>query len=158
MFSIFEQMLTSAERVTFTIQKGDGNTLKVFVAPGLKAAPDNLDEESANLRAALSIPLVVSGTGEELDSDFPRCLTQYSEQRVALSGSLSVLDTLREANKKASKAVDKVKAGGKAAGKAPTPTVADEDDESDSASGTVESTVPPPVTSVVGATNPESLF
>lgn len=107
LFTRFSQILNHAEKVSFSIERQADTTLRLIVTPELKAAPDNLADDLAQLRGALALPLVITDTAEKLDQDFMASLTTYANSRTSLGNSL---DALKEAAKTAQNKVSHAKA------------------------------------------------
>ena len=122
LFTHFEQLLSSAESITFTMEKQPDNLMRVSLSPNLVAAPDNLPDAQAKLRAALTYPLVVKGSANDLDERFSAMLQDYANSRTAIQGSLSVLSTLKKVaasgSQQAAQAKRKTDKPDQAAGKA----------------------------------------
>lgn len=166
LFKTLRDTLSTGEKLQLHIEAGKDGQLTVLVLPVLKAAPESLSDAQAQLRGALSIPLRVSATADELDADFVALLTQYNTKRGELVHAMDTLDQLNEAAKQANKAAQKAQS--KVAAKTAQPADKDEDDgerdkEAESgnqgamAGNTVQGAVPAP-SSTVQATNPDSLF
>ena len=108
-FPLFEQILNSAEKVTFSIEKTDDGMLRVSVIPALTAAPDNLPDDQADLRAALAYPLVIKESADTLDADFPECLTTFANSRTSIQSSLTILQSLKDSANRGRNAASKAK-------------------------------------------------
>jgi len=107
LFHQFNRILTTAESLTFAIEKIDDAKLRIIVNPKLKDAPTgSLSDDDASLRAALALPLIVNASADELDTEFPACLAAYTHQREQLADALSTLDTLKDATKQAQNAAE----------------------------------------------------
>lgn len=150
LFTLFDQMLGSAEKIVFTLEKRAGTGLRVIVQPALKTAPDNLPDDQANIRAALALPIVVTASAAQLDAEFPGCLSSYANQRTSLAASLSVLESLQEATKQAFNVAGRAKTGAAAkVGK---------DAHNSTHAQEVGGTAPPPMTSAAVGNDDVELF
>jgi PRTRC genetic system protein E len=129
-------MLSAGDRIQFEVAR-TAQGVRLTVTPLLADDPEKVPEEARATRAALALPLVVSGaTAAAVEEALAERFQGYAAARGELNGSYrSLLDTLREASKEASgKAL--AKASGKAAGSRAATTVAatpsaetDEEDE-----------------------------
>ena len=162
LFKLLSRGLGPGERLRLEIAvKGD--TLSVLVQPLLKTAPDTLDDERQQLRAALAHPLSLTGTPDQLDRELPEALRTYAGQRQTLQAAVSEWDTLDDAIRRAQQAVQtqrqkaarqntRVPPGGPAA--APVDT-SDAATEGEGTANAASAAVTPPT---AAATNPDSLF
>ena len=141
-------MLSAGDRIQFEVARA-AQGVRLTVTPLLADDPETVPEEARATRAALALPLVVTGaTAEAVEAALAERFQGYAAARGELNGSYrSLLDTLREANKEASgKAL--AKAAGKTVGsKAATPvaaTASTETDEEDEAAPAPAAAAPPP--------------
>lgn len=146
--------LSAGDRIQFEVAR-TAQGVRLTVTPLLADDPEKVPEEARATRAALALPLVVTGaTAAAVEAALAERFQGYAAARGELNGSYrSLLDTLREANKEASgKAL--AKAAGKTAGSKAATTVAaapsaetDEEDEAGSATAsTTAHRVPEPQT------------
>jgi len=89
LFNSLHELVKTTKIICFI--SSDGEQMKVTVLP--KAA-----NESAP--PALSTPLQLVGTPDELDSQFPEILKEYTETRTSLVNSLAASQAVMEAAKK----------------------------------------------------------
>lgn len=160
LFQTLAPALATAERVTFTIEK-KGNQIIAIVEPHLRAAPENMPENVAQVRAALAFPLRMTGSAQQLDEDFLPMLGQFNETRDVVAENLRSLESLKEAANKSSKAVNKARGKANAsAGEESAEEEAGEEEEagSEGVGSTVSGNVPPPGGSVVATKNPDNLL
>lgn len=83
--------LAKSTQIFCTITSVEDDQLKVIVMP--KQARDGENP-------ALSTPLVLTGTPEELDEQFASVLSSYTTSRTSLAESLSASQTIMDAAKK----------------------------------------------------------
>lgn len=144
MFKQIEAMMGEETlSVSFIVTK-DKDGLSVTVLPKTKEGTD----------AALSAPLALKGTAEELDAEIVAMLEGFSGHRKSLAEQLADTEAILKAAKEASakKGQDALKKGAKsstATAKAPSAPAcsagggADEDDESDTETAAAETGVAP---------------
>ena len=98
-----------------TIENGQ---FRVMVTPDLGVTPANAGAEETDLRAALSAPLTITGTPQEIDALLTEHVQRRAPAQQAGAEALATLeDRIRAAASKASKAkpeAGKAKSGGKA--------------------------------------------
>lgn len=92
-------VLGADERLRFEIQRTRDGKLVIVVQPYFGSPVENLGEDESPLRAALAMPLRVSGTVQALDTDFPRLLLEYASRRSEVADQITALDALKEAAK-----------------------------------------------------------
>ena len=110
-FTTLSAALATTDQIQMSVSAVDEDTLRVILTP--KVEGDLPDGKDADLRAALSLPLVITEKAETLDERFPDMLREYATQRASLQQSLDALDALKQANAKAGK--QKAKAEAKSA-------------------------------------------
>ncbi|ANJ76450.1 PRTRC system protein E [Ralstonia insidiosa] len=131
MSTLFKQLQSLAQqsggRLMFSIVADKSGKLTVAAMP-------KSDQKDAS-ESGLLTPLVLTGTPEELDLEFVRCLSEFTEQRQSLVDQLA--QTSAALNVAKGKAVDKAKGVAKPAPKADSGIVsagdligAEDDDES----------------------------
>lgn len=98
MFDIFEKMMQSGEKIIFTIEKKN-DKLAVLVQSQLNGKSDDLTSELGSLRAAISMPLYVVASADELNNEFPEGLAEFASAR---ESSKSALETALARHKKSS--------------------------------------------------------
>jgi PRTRC genetic system protein E len=108
LFTELAEILQGGEGLTFGIRRS-GNDLVVLVQPGLKTPVTETDtpDDAAQLRAALAMPLRISGTPAMLDAELPAKLREYARARTSLAEQFDALDVLREARKGAERLANK---------------------------------------------------
>lgn len=144
--------LSEGDRIQLEVAR-TAQGVRLTVTPLLGDDPEKVPEEARATRAALALPLVVTGeTAEAVE----RALAERFQGYVAARGDVntsyrSLLDTLREASKEASgkalaKASGKGAASKAATASAATPSVeTDDEDEAESATAsTTAHRVPAP--------------
>lgn len=76
---ISQVMQQKGDKLTIAIESLDeGTTLRLVVTPRLGPAPANQTKQEADLRAAMRLPLIVTGTSEECETKLHTHITQYS--------------------------------------------------------------------------------
>jgi PRTRC genetic system protein E len=102
-FDTFAAMLKHDERIQFTVTK-KGDLLTVLVQPSMGGTLDNFaSDDLKKLHAALSMPLYITASPDELDHEFPRSLAAFTELREGSQNTFSAaLDRVKEAGKQAS--------------------------------------------------------
>lgn len=143
LFANIAPALNKGGKMTISVEALDGGKLAVLISPILGAAPESMTPEIEQLRAALSIPLRVTGTAEELDAELMGKLSRYHVSRGDLGSEMDALMKFQEAAKSAKKASQK-------ATKEAPETASEKASESDA-------TVPKP-TSMIDPTNPDSMI
>ena len=129
-FTMIENALCpDDERITLSIAPmGDGR-IRVSVIPQLSEKPD-AESRDADLRSALTVPLVFTDTAEVLDRSFVDLLRNYAIQRSSLSAALpNAIGALQEANKKAVSAATTREDSGPKEGGSRTSAAAVSDDD-----------------------------
>ncbi|WP_347990295.1 PRTRC system protein E [Methylomonas sp. AM2-LC] len=125
MFNIFQQMLNHDERIQFTVTR-KGDQLQVLIQPVMQCKlPDNTPDSIKNIHAALSMPLVVTTSPENLNGDFLTTLAEYAGVRSQGHSDLKeALSRIKEAGKqaKAETEVGKTVAGNESAKQAEQPS------------------------------------
>jgi PRTRC genetic system protein E len=152
--SLFAQLtaiLGPDERLRFDLARNKDGQLTVLVQPYLAQPIEHLEGDAARLRAALAMPLRVSGTAAELDAGMPALLAEFADRRRTVGGQVAALDALKEAGKTGARLQAE-----KAA--TPAPSV-----PATQAATALPAQVSPPVTPAVPAApapvvNPGSLF
>ena len=100
MLSLLSKMLNEGEELKFALTKQTGGGLKVVVQPVLDGDPDEVKPEVADMRAALSMPLIASVTDADPDGEFQKLLTGYVEARAPVNDAYThTLAALKEAGK-----------------------------------------------------------
>lgn len=80
MFNIFEEMMLPGEKIVFTIERKN-DKLAVLVQSQLNGKADDLTGDLGSLRAAISMPLYVVASADELDKEFPEGLAEFASAR-----------------------------------------------------------------------------
>ena len=125
---LFEQLvgvLTAGERLRFEIARNPDGGLTLLVQPLLIRPVENLEGDAAPLRAALAMPLRITGSVAELDARLPAMLATYGERRRDVETKVTALEALKEAGKAGARLVEqgtKAAAGGSVAPVDPAPT------------------------------------
>ncbi|AUB85141.1 PRTRC system protein E [Candidatus Thiodictyon syntrophicum] len=128
---LFEQLvgvLTAGERLRFEIARNPDGGLTLLVQPLLIRPVENLEGDAAPLRAALAMPLRITGSIAELDARLPALLATYGERRRDVEMKVTSLEALKEAGKAGARLLEqgtKAAAGTSAVAAAPldpTPT------------------------------------
>lgn len=122
-FQSLHRAMRDKESFRFQVTR-DGTQLKVVAQPLLGDDPDDFDDDrnddAAQVRAALALPLCLQNTPQELDAQFGGKFQFYGEARQPLVDSFSVLmENLKEASKAAKNATKKTH--GNPAGASPPP-------------------------------------
>ncbi|WP_020503580.1 PRTRC system protein E [Lamprocystis purpurea] len=128
--ALFEHLagvLTAGERLRFEIARNPDGGLTVLVQPLMITPVEHLAGDTASLRAALAMPLRITGSVAELDARLPAMLVTYGERRQDVAMKVTALETLKEAGKAGARLVEQGKqaAGASAVAAAPldpTPT------------------------------------
>jgi len=129
--ALFEHLagvLTAGERLRFEIARNPDGGLTVLVQPLLITPVEHLEGDTASLRAALAMPLRITGSVADLDTQLPALLVTYGERRQDVAMKVTALETLKEAGKAGARLVatgTQAAAGGGALAAAPvdpTPT------------------------------------
>lgn len=138
LFSSLTHTLSAGDRVMFSIEALKGGNMSVLVVSQLDSDYEIDNEEIDQLRAALSVPLRVVGSPEELDSGFFGKLSEYQKTRAKVSEQMDVCFKIKETAKQA------------ASKKTSSPPAPEPKKEAD----------PSPVMpeSMVGASNPDSFI
>ena len=102
-FQELKSLLDGCAAIAVTLSSGRDGAITVTVRPTPKEAKDV---------EALSTPLVLTGTAEELDEQFVGLLKSYADEHKSLAEQLeatrSILEAAKkDANKKAEKAISK---------------------------------------------------
>jgi hypothetical protein len=101
MLALLSKMLSDGEQLKFTLTR-KGDQVEVVVQPLLGGDPDEIKEELADMRAALSMPLIATIPAETADVAFQEKLTAYMGARGPVSDSFKqTLDLLTNAGKQA---------------------------------------------------------
>lgn len=101
MLALLSKMLSDKEQLKFTLTK-KGDQVEVVVQPLLDGDPDEIKEELADMRAALSLPLIATIPAENADVAFQEKLAAYMEARGPVSDSFKqTLELLTNAGKQA---------------------------------------------------------
>ncbi|WP_020504313.1 PRTRC system protein E [Lamprocystis purpurea] len=111
-------VLGDGERLRFELARNGDGGLTVMVQPLLAKPLNDLAGDTAALRAALAMPLRITGTTADLDARLPALLVTYGERRHDVGGKVAALDALREAGKAGARLADQVEKD--ARGKAPS--------------------------------------
>ena len=90
-FQELKSLLEGCAALAVTLSSGREGTITVTVRPTLKDAKD---------AEALAIPLVLTGSAEELDAQFVGLLQGYAEERQSLAEQLEATRNILEAAKK----------------------------------------------------------
>ncbi|WP_295390957.1 PRTRC system protein E [uncultured Thiodictyon sp.] len=126
--ALFEQLagvLTAGERLRFEIARNPDGGLTLLVLPLLTKPVENLDGDTAPLRAALAMPLRITGSVAELDARLPGMLATYGERRRDVEMKVTALEALKDAGKAGARLVERgSQAPVAAAPLAPAPTTA----------------------------------
>lgn len=107
--ALFEQLagvLTAGERLRFEIARNPDGGLTLLVQPLLTKPVENLEGDAASLRAALAMPLRITGSVAELDAQLPALLATYGERRRDVELKVTTLDALKEAGKAGARLVE----------------------------------------------------
>lgn len=100
MLSSLSDMLKAGEQVKFTLTKQKDGQLKVMVQPVLEGDADEVKPEVADMRAALSMPLIATLPAADADAKFQNLLKGYTEARAPVVDSYEqTLALLKEAGK-----------------------------------------------------------
>ena len=96
-------VMQDGERLRFEIARGKDDTLTILVSPHLSPSwnGDDDDAQRGMLRAALSMPLRITGSVTGLDTDFLALLGSYGAKRGSISKKVVALGALKEASKAA---------------------------------------------------------
>lgn len=121
-------VLTTGLKASIQIEGLGNGAVKLIYTPEIGPTPENASEAVIQLRAAISKPMVVSGTPEEIESAFADLI---ANKAAVVGRGLGALD---EIERLASKAVDEAKA--KHAGKPAAAPVGRDDDDGDEAEAT----------------------
>jgi PRTRC genetic system protein E len=140
------QALGTGERIAFHIERQGNDRVTILVQPLLAQGVEDTDADTAQMRAALAMPLRLTGPITDLDARLPDVLREFGSRRQTVHTALSALDALREAGKAGARLTEV--AQGHAAPKADPKPAADE---------ATTSAAPGPAPQVP-ATNPGSLF
>jgi len=100
--ALFEHLagvLTAGERLRFEIARNPDGGLTVLVQPLLITPVEHLAGDTASLRAALAMPLRITGSVADLDTQLPAMLATYGERRQDVAMKVTALETLKEAGK-----------------------------------------------------------
>lgn len=139
LFTALTGSLTEGSGLSFTIEALKGGELSVLVIPRLDGEPENMSDEVARFRAALSVPLRIVGHANDLDRDFFGELSRYHQARGEAVVAMDSVAKINEATKQAK------------ASKSATTTSA----KADSAKS---APIVPQPESMVGASNPDSFI
>ena len=107
--ALFEQLagvLTAGERLRFEFARNGDNGLTILVQPLLTKPVENLEDDTAPLRAALAMPLRITGSVVELDARLPALLATYGERRRDVEMKVTALEALKEAGKAGARLVE----------------------------------------------------
>ncbi len=107
--ALFEQLagvLTAGERLRFEIARNPDGGLTLLVQPLLTKPVENLEGDAAALRAALAMPLRITGSVVELDARLPALLATYGERRRDVEMKVTALEALKEAGKAGARLVE----------------------------------------------------
>jgi PRTRC genetic system protein E len=107
--ALLEQLtgvLTAGERLRFEVARHPDGGLTLLVQPFLTKPVENLEGDAAALRAALAMPLRITGTVAELDARLPALLATYGERRRDVEMKVTALDALKEAGKAGARLVE----------------------------------------------------
>lgn len=140
-------VLTNGLKANIQLQgMGDGN-IKLMYTPDIGPTPENASEAVVQLRAAISKPMVVTGTPMEIEEAFANLI---GDKSAVVARGLSALD---EIERLAASAVAEAKAkpsAKPAAAAAPVP-VGDDEDEHDACDNEVGTPAPAAGPAVSGA-------
>ena len=107
--ALFEQLagvLTAGERLRFEIARNPDGGLTLLVQPLLTKPVENLDGDTAPLRAALAMPLRITGSVAELDARLPALLATFGERRRDVEMKVTALEALKDAGKAGARLVE----------------------------------------------------
>lgn len=130
-FNTIKSLLAGNKAVSILLAEGADNNLTVTIVPTPKGEVKD---------AALTTPLSLTATAEELDAEFPALLSRFTSSRRTLEEQVASTEAVIQAATKAS--ADK---GAKALSKATPavkvpPTASGEDDDDDEGTGNTVST------------------
>lgn len=147
--------LSTGERLRFDLQRNGDGTLTLVVQPYFNTPVAYLDDATAPLRAALAMPLRVSGSMSSLDEDFTAMLREYGSRRCTVNSQLSALDALKEAIKAGERLQNDTKTHTK-----PTPQKAGSSETPVASTDSEVTATPAPSAAqpVSQASNPDCLF
>lgn len=102
-------LLGADERIRFEIVKS-AEKITLLITPQLGEPPEDIDDASAQVRAALATPLMISAaSAEELDAALPHQLAQYRELRTQMQIDYDSLAGVKAAAKGATRAASTVR-------------------------------------------------
>jgi len=104
LFQSLSAALNTADSLNFSITPASDGRLRVVITPLLNGEAPT-DGDAAEIRAALSLPLVITDTAESLDESFCDLLRDYASRRAGLSAITASLDAISKATEKAGKKV-----------------------------------------------------
>jgi len=111
LFTTLDSVLLDGESLTFRLSRENG-VLKSVVEPHLVKEPKDATDDIKQIRANLSMPLLLTMPAHEMGEAFLNQLSQYGEARKKVSSNLDVvLDSLKEAEKAAKVSKVKIKGG-----------------------------------------------
>jgi PRTRC genetic system protein E len=124
MLTIISQHMIENDRFSLDIERV-AKGFRVTVTPRLSDSTDEVPDEALNTRAALAMPLVVTGAAEEIEQVLSERFAGYAEARADLKSSYeSLIESMREAAKEAREKAKPRKAASTHAGKPAKATVA----------------------------------
>jgi PRTRC genetic system protein E len=104
-------VLSDGERLRFELARNGDGGVTVMVLPLLTKPLDDLEGDTAALRAALAMPLRITGTTADLDARLPALLVTYGERRHDVTAKVAALDALKEAGKAGARLADQAGTG-----------------------------------------------
>lgn len=159
-FQTLHRALRDKENFRFQVTR-DGEQLRVVIQPLLGDKSDTIDEESpddsAQVRAALALPLLLQDFPATLDQQFAERISQFGEARAPLQDSFTqLIDNLKEADKNAKNTLSKTQKTIKASAKKPESQSARPDPDADDAVTEKESVATPAAPSTMATTPVDS--
>jgi PRTRC genetic system protein E len=143
MFSELMPIINQSENMSLSITPRENKELSIVMQSRLKPLPEGANDTSKQLHAALSMPLIVTASLQELEDNFVSMVAEYCQQHSQTQTALAAsLERVKEGNKAARQTSSPV---GKKAAQKPVEPVK-------------EKATPPPEQSITQQTNPTSLF
>lgn len=158
MLDLLAKITAEGETFHITYVRLAGGHVRLLVQPCLKDDPDMVTDDNAQqARAALSRPMVITGTHAEVAAAFTRYVDNSRDARSTLKDAYDALtdNTKQEAKKAAQAAANKTQSSGGADKKH---TKASEDSSGNSAKATTSDASDTAVTTADDGTQPDSLF
>lgn len=145
-FTAISQAVTGAnKRINVDIEGLSEGRIKVLLSANLGPTPENACDSEIKLRAAIAMPLLVSGTAEEVEAALYQRVRSHA---LAINEGAAMLEQIRSLG---SKAVEEAK---QSSIKAPVAVSKGEDDEADIGSGISSQT---PLEGSAGGSAPPSV-